>query len=82
MAEEPKEIKIKVGSKLTDAEVKAIDPKDIGRLYAQPKKAGVEGQSYLAYQRCPYCGCVGTGWESPYVYRYFTCHCCGGVFRA
>ena len=76
------EISVKVGTKLTDAEVKAIDPKDIGRLYAQPKKAGVEGQSYLAYQRCPYCGCVGTGWESAYVYRYFTCHCCGGVFRA
>jgi hypothetical protein len=77
------EIKAKVGTKLTDAEVKALDPKDIGRLAAQPKKTAVEGQwDYVGYQICPYCGCAGTGVMSTDVYRYFTCHCCGGVFRA
>jgi len=82
MASESKEVKVKVGTKLTDAEIKALDPKDIGKLYAQPKKAGVAGQDYLGYVICPYCGCSGTAWESPYVYRHFICHCCGGTFRA
>jgi hypothetical protein len=80
MTDAPKEMKVKVGKKLTDAEVKALDPKDIARLYAQPQKAAVEGQDYIQYQICPYCGCSGTGVASPYVYRYFTCHCCGGTF--
>jgi len=82
MADESNEITIKTGAKLTEAEIKAADPKEIGRLYAQPRKAAVEGQSMLAYQRCPYCGCVGTGMESASVYRYVTCHCCGGMFKA
>jgi Rieske Fe-S protein len=83
MASESKEIKVKVGTKLTDAEVKALNPKDIAKLYAQPKKSGVEGQyNYVGYQICPYCGCSGTGMMSTEVFRYFTCHCCGGTFRA
>jgi hypothetical protein len=82
MASESKETKVKVGTKLTDAEVKALNPKDVGNLYAQPKKAGVEGQYYIGtYQICPYCGCIGNvGLRSP-LPSYFVCHCCGGVFR-
>jgi hypothetical protein len=77
------EVKAKVGTKLSDAEVKALDPKDVGRMSAQPKKLPVEGQwVHQVYQICPCCGCGGYGWESTIQYRYFTCHCCGCTFRA
>jgi hypothetical protein len=82
MANEPREITVKVGTTLSDAEIKALNPKDIVTLYAQPEKTGVEGQAdFVGYQICPYCGCSGTGLMSSEVYRYFTCHCCGGTFR-
>ena len=73
------EVTVKVGKKMSDAEVKAVDPKEIGQMTSQPKKSEVEAE-YLVAQRCPYCGCIGYGDVSPYVVRYFTCHCCGGVF--
>jgi hypothetical protein len=73
------EIMAKIGKKLSDDEKKKVDPKEVGKLQAKPPKAPVEGQ-YMAAQVCPYCGCVGYGDVSPTVYRYFTCHCCGGVF--
>jgi len=82
MASESREIKAKVGTRLTDAEVKALDPKEIGRMHAQPKDKEVEAQLFRAAQVCPCCGCVGWGWESAYALRYFTCHCCGCTFRA
>ena len=75
------EIKAKIGTKLTEAEVKAADPKKIGKLQAKHPKADVEAQ-YPAIQVCPYCGCVGYGDESPNVYVYYTCHCCGRTFKA
>jgi hypothetical protein len=82
MADESREITIRIGVKLTDAEVEAIDPKNIGHLQAQPPKSGVEGQwSYTCMCRCPLCGCTNYG-RSAMDYRYYTCNCCGGVFRA
>ena len=76
------EITARLGTRLTDAEVEALDPKDICLLQAQPRRSAVEGQAdYVGYQICPYCGCSGTGVMSTGAYRYFTCHCCGGVFR-
>jgi len=81
MAEQPKEFKVKLGTRLSNAEAKALDPKDIGRLYAQPRKVEIEAEAVTAYRLCPYCGCVGTGAESQYAFHYFTCHCCGAIFR-
>jgi len=75
------EIKAKIGKKLSDDEVKKIDPKAVGKLQAKHPKADVEAQ-YTAIQVCPYCGCVGYGNESATVYLYFTCHCCGRTFAA
>ncbi len=76
-----REIKAKIGTKVSDADKKGIDPKKIGKLQGKHPKADVEAE-YLAIQVCPYCGCVGYGDESPAVYLYYTCHCCGRVFKA
>jgi len=75
------EIKATIGTKMSDAEQSAVDPKDVGKLAQTPAKAPVEAQSQ-AFQICPYCGAGGWGNESPYVYRYFTCHNCGRTFRS
>ena len=82
MANESREITIRVGVKLTDAEIEAIDPKDRGRLQAQPGKPDVDGQSYTCVCMCPYCGCSGFDVVSGSGYRFYTCHCCGGTFKA
>jgi hypothetical protein len=77
------EITAKIGTKLSEAEDKALDPREIGRVHAQPPKADVQAQWDEANLTiCPYCGCAGRGHLSPYVYRYFTCHCCGRTYRA
>ncbi len=76
-----KEVKAKVGTKMTEAEQKAVDQKQVGKLQSQHPKTDVEAE-YRALQICPYCGCTGWGDESPTVYLYFTCHCCGRTFRA
>jgi hypothetical protein len=75
-----KEIKANVGTTLNEAEEKEVDPKDIGQLHAQPPKGDVQAQYHWAVQVCPYCGCVGYGYESDVRYRYFTCHCCHRTF--
>jgi hypothetical protein len=76
------EIKGKIGTKLSETEQKGLDPKKIGKLQAKHPKADVEKEAYVAGQVCPYCGCFGWGVESETTYLYFTCHCCGRVFRA
>lgn len=80
MANEQKEIQVKVGIKLSDAEVNALDPKDVGRMVAQPNKPAVEGQLVMTYVWCPYCGCMGVMTPGPP--GYLTCHCCGYTIRA
>lgn len=75
------EIKVKIGTKLSEAEEKDLDPKKVGKLQAKHPKADVEKEAYLTLQACPYCGCAG--WlESDTTYLYLTCHCCGRTFRA
>jgi hypothetical protein len=74
---------VKVGTKLTEAEMRAIDPKDVGQATDPSEKAGVEGQADGAqdqYWTCPYCGCLNkvavvSG------YRFYNCHCCAVFFR-
>lgn len=72
----------KLGTALSPEEQKSVDQSKVGKLQAAPEKAEVEGQSYLALQVCPYCHCAGYGVESEFDYRLYTCHCCGGTFRA
>jgi hypothetical protein len=74
------DVKFTMGEKLSEADQKKADPKEVGHMRSQPPKAEVEAE-YIVRQICPYCGCVGYGDVSPYRFRYFTCHCCGGVFR-
>jgi hypothetical protein len=76
------EISLKVGTKLSEAETKALDPQEVGWLQAQPPKADVQGQIYPQYVFCPYCCCIGAepaGTVS--CSTYCTCHCCGAVFK-
>jgi hypothetical protein len=76
------EVKANLGKKLTEQEQKAVDRNKAVQLRPTPKDAPVQGQEYLEMQVCPYCGCVGYGWESAYEYKTFICHCCGRAFRA
>ena len=77
------EIKDKIGTKISEAEQKGLDPKKVGKLQGKhPKGGDVEAQAALAFQVCPYCGSAGWGAESPFVYLYFTCHACGRTFKA
>jgi hypothetical protein len=85
MADETREITVRIGTRLTDAEIRAIDPRDIGRLQAQPPKPDVEGQIFACscFFVCPYCGCASVEASSTSTgYRYFMCRCCGAMFRA
>jgi hypothetical protein len=75
------DIKAKIGTKLSETEQKALDPKKVGKMQGKHPKADVEAQ-YTSLQVCPYCSCVGYSQESPTVYLYFTCHCCGRIFKA
>lgn len=75
------EIKAKVGTKMSEAEQKALDKSKVGKIQGAHPKGEVEAE-YSAFQICPYCGCGGWGSESTYVYLYFTCHCCGQTFKA
>jgi RNase P subunit RPR2 len=79
-----KEITMKVGVKLSDAEIKAVDAKDICHPQSQPGGAAVEGQeeSQTVYVTCPYCGCVGSYRVGGYQFSYFQCHCCAQMYRA
>jgi hypothetical protein len=77
------EITAKIGTKLSEAEQRAVDPKKVGWSQAQPPKASVQGQLYTCgCQVCPYCGCASwsDGSSSP-EYHYITCRCCGGTYR-
>lgn len=76
------EIKIRVGTKLSEAERKAVDPKEVGWSQAQPPKADLQGQMYTCgCSHCPHCGCFN--WDSsPTPYGYIICHCCGGLYKA
>lgn len=77
------EIRVKVGTKVSEEEKRTLDLTKLEKLRAQPEQPPVEGQyMYRAAQVCPYCGCVGWGVESSDVYRTFVCHCCGNYFRA
>ena len=73
----------KLGTALSDHELTTVDHSKVGKMQAKPETSEVEGQSaYLAVQVCPYCGCAGYGVESSSQFMFFTCHCCGGTFRA
>jgi len=86
MSDEITEHTILVGTRLTDAEVAALDPKDIGHLQAQPKRFEVEGESNIycyCFHLCPCCGCASADPAlSTATFHYYICHCCGGVYRA
>ena len=75
------EIKAKIGTKLSETEQKGTRPEK-GRQDARQTPESRCRAQYTAIQVCPYCGCVGYGQESPNVYLYFTCHCCGRIFKA
>ena len=75
------EIKVKIGTKLSEAEEKSLDPKKVGKLHAKYPKADVEKEAYSDLWVCPYCGCAGYD-DSPVVGQvYRTCHCCGRTMR-
>lgn len=75
------EVRVNLGTKLSEQEQKSTDMTKVIRLTAQPS-GEVTGQDYTATQVCPYCGCVGYGVENEFNYRRFVCHCCGRVFLA
>ena len=75
------EVKVNLGTKLSEQEQQATDMTKVTKLTAQPS-GDVAGQDYTAVQVCPYCGCVGYGVESEYYYRRYVCHCCHRVFTA
>ena len=54
------DIKAKIGTKLSETEQKALDPKKVGKMQGKHPKADVEAQ-YTSLQVCPYCSCVGYG---------------------
>jgi hypothetical protein len=75
------EIKIRVGKKVSDAELRTIDPKEIGRLQSQPKQVEVQGEHYFSrYVLCPGCGCVNVIPRED-VCTFGLCHCCGSALR-
>jgi hypothetical protein len=83
MANGPTEITAKIGTRLTEAEARMIDPEEIGRSQMQPGSFAVEGQERVEYVVCPYCGCVSAvRGDNPALYRYFSCPCCCVLFRA
>ena len=75
------EIKGNLGRKLTEEEEKTVDKSKAVSLSAQPRDM-VAAQWGNRIQICPYCGCVGYGYESDARYMLFTCHCCGRSFWA
>jgi hypothetical protein len=76
------EITAMVGIRVSAAELKEIDPREIGRLQAQPPRDEVEGQGgSLVYVACPVCGCMGVYSRREHCYRYNTYDCCGAAFR-
>jgi hypothetical protein len=79
-----KEITMKVGVKLSDAEIKTVDAKDICHPQSQPGGAAVEGQeeSQTVYVTCPYCGCVATFRVRGSQWSYVQCRCCNVMYRA
>ena len=77
MAHESRDVTITVGSRLTDAEIKAIELEHIAHVQAQPKRRGSEGQADRICVMCPYCGCVGWCELRTDTVRYFACRCCG-----
>ena len=73
------EITAKIGKKLSEAEQKAVDPKEVGRSQAQPPKVDLQDQGTVLWI-CPYCGCAN--WTSSgRLYHYVSCHCCCVFYR-
>jgi hypothetical protein len=77
-------IKVTVGTKVTEDEAKKLDPAHMGvAVTAAPKAGEVEGQSVvLTYTRCPWCGNVGRSIVSTTTYNWYRCGACGGAFKA
>ncbi len=75
------EITIRVGTKVSEAELRTIDPKEISRLRAQPEQAEVQGEQYFSrYILCSGCGCVNVIPRGD-VCTFGSCHCCGTFLR-
>jgi hypothetical protein len=76
------EIKVILGTKLSEQEQQSVDRTTAVWMTAQPP-AGVVGQDdSCQYIVCPYCGCVGclpTHWHT--TIHTFICHCCGVASR-
>jgi hypothetical protein len=78
------EVKVILGTKLSEQEQQSVDMTKAVRLTAQPPAgSGVVGQDdSCQYIVCPYCGCVGclpTHWHT--TIHTFICHCCGFASR-
>jgi hypothetical protein len=75
-----KEIKVKIGGILTEAEAKASDPSKIGTTQAGHPKTDVEPE-FESLRICPFCG-AGAWCNWQYEGQTFACWNCGNVFSA
>ena len=76
-------VEVKVGTKLEQSEVNALDPAKIGPTQIlAPKEGEVEGQ-YLRWRSvfCPYCNGYQNLVEDTDRYTRYRCSYCGGIFK-
>jgi hypothetical protein len=78
------ELKVKVGTKVTEDEAKGLDPKMMGVMISDaPQEDDVVGQArYIGLTQCPWCANVGWSNLDTDRYLWYTCGRCGRSFRA
>ena len=78
------EIKVKIGTKISDEDAKKLDPEKGAKGHPTPKGGGgVTGQALVtAAVVCPYCGAVNHCWVDTNFINWYTCWNCLGCFSA